>query len=143
MKPIISYLTITFVSLPFVATQVSAQDVLPFPEPGQASTTGKTLKDSKHQSNPPTYSDRTTSFVSATRPWSNFPGRTKGLKIPRSKDHTGSTPVPGTNNINKIKPFLGSMTTPKQASEVSVSESGPGCPAELYERAGVVRLTRI
>lgn len=49
MKPVISYLTITLVSLLFAASQVAAQDVLPFPEPGQASTTGKTLKDSKHQ----------------------------------------------------------------------------------------------
>ena len=30
-------------------TQLSAQDVLPFPEPASASVTGKTLKDSKHQ----------------------------------------------------------------------------------------------
>ena len=28
-------------------TQVSAQEVLPFPEPASASVTGKTLKDSK------------------------------------------------------------------------------------------------
>jgi arylsulfatase len=32
-----------------VTAQLSAQEVLPFPEPGSASTTGKTLKDSKHQ----------------------------------------------------------------------------------------------
>ena len=31
------------------ATQLSAQDVLPFPEPPSASIAGKTLKDSKHQ----------------------------------------------------------------------------------------------
>ena len=30
-------------------TQLSAQEVLPFPEPASASVTGKTLKDSKHQ----------------------------------------------------------------------------------------------
>jgi len=30
-------------------TQLSAQDVLPFPEPASASVTGKTLKESKHQ----------------------------------------------------------------------------------------------
>ena len=31
------------------AAPVSDGSVLPFPEPGQASVTGKTLKDSKHQ----------------------------------------------------------------------------------------------
>ena len=36
-------------SLMFATAQLSAQEVLPFPEPGSASTAGKTLKDSKHQ----------------------------------------------------------------------------------------------
>ena len=38
-----------FASLMFATAQLSAQDILPFPEPGSASTAGKTLKDSKHQ----------------------------------------------------------------------------------------------
>lgn len=37
------------VSLLCAWTQLSAQEVLPFPEPASASVTGKTLKDSKHQ----------------------------------------------------------------------------------------------
>ena len=41
--------TVCLVSLFFAWTQVSAQEVLPFPEPASASVTGKTLKDSKHQ----------------------------------------------------------------------------------------------
>ena len=32
-----------------VATQLPAQESLPFPEPSAASTAGKTLNDSKHQ----------------------------------------------------------------------------------------------
>ena len=40
---------IAAVSLLFYAGMVSAQDVLPFPEPPSASTAGKTLADSKHQ----------------------------------------------------------------------------------------------
>ncbi len=39
-------------AIPFLvlfAGSVAAQEVLPFPEPGSASTAGKTLKDSKHQ----------------------------------------------------------------------------------------------
>ena len=49
MKPIISFLMIFIAGFFCVTAQLSAQEVLPFPEPGSASTTGKTLKDSKHQ----------------------------------------------------------------------------------------------
>ena len=42
------FLTVA-VTLIFSASMVSAQDVLPFPEPPSASVAGKTLKDSKHQ----------------------------------------------------------------------------------------------
>jgi len=43
------HLTIVLFGLSGGITQLSAQDVLPFPEPVSASVTGKTLKDSKHQ----------------------------------------------------------------------------------------------
>ena len=49
MKPIINFPVIFLAGLFCVTAQLSAQEVLPFPEPGSASTTGKTLKDSKHQ----------------------------------------------------------------------------------------------
>jgi arylsulfatase len=49
MKPIVNSLVIFLAGLFCVTAQLSAQEVLPFPEPGSASTTGKTLKDSKHQ----------------------------------------------------------------------------------------------
>ena len=49
MKPVITSFVVFLASLFFLTTQLSAQEVLPFPEPGSASTTGKTLKDSKHQ----------------------------------------------------------------------------------------------
>ena len=47
MKLIISWIFLA--GLFCVTAQLSAQDVLPFPEPGSASTAGKTLNDSKHQ----------------------------------------------------------------------------------------------
>jgi len=40
---------IAVVTLMFCAGLVSAQEILPFPEPPSASVAGKTLKDSKHQ----------------------------------------------------------------------------------------------
>ncbi|MFK5854851.1 MAG: arylsulfatase [Bacteroidota bacterium] len=43
------HLTIGFVAFLLGATQLQAQETLPFPEPPSASTTGKTLADSKHQ----------------------------------------------------------------------------------------------
>ncbi|MFC1688199.1 arylsulfatase [Pseudomonadota bacterium] len=49
MKPIVNSFVIFLAGLFCVTAQLSAQEVLPFPEPGSASTTGKTLKDSKHQ----------------------------------------------------------------------------------------------
>ena len=49
MKPIVNSFVIFLASLFCVTAQLSAQEVLPFPEPGSASTAGKTLKDSKHQ----------------------------------------------------------------------------------------------
>jgi len=49
MKQKIAVCLIAAVTLIFSVSMVSAQDVLPFPEPVQASVTGKTLKDSKHQ----------------------------------------------------------------------------------------------
>ena len=56
MKTHVNFFAVCLVSLLFGVTQLSAQaaptsdgSVLPFPEPGQASVTGKTLKDSKHQ----------------------------------------------------------------------------------------------
>jgi len=49
MKTHTKFFAACLVGLLCVATQVSAQDVLPFPEPPSASTAGKTLKDSKHQ----------------------------------------------------------------------------------------------
>jgi arylsulfatase len=49
MKPIVNSLVIFLAGLFCVTAQLSAQEVLPFPEPGSASTAGKTLKDSKHQ----------------------------------------------------------------------------------------------
>jgi len=49
MKARVKRSVFIFASLMFATAQLSAQDVLPFPEPGSASTAGKTLKDSKHQ----------------------------------------------------------------------------------------------
>ena len=49
MKINTPFSTVWLVSLLFAWTQLSAQEVLPFPEPTSASVTGKTLKDSKHQ----------------------------------------------------------------------------------------------
>lgn len=49
MKPVITFIIVFLASLFSMTTQLSAQEVLPFPEPGSASTAGKTLKDSKHQ----------------------------------------------------------------------------------------------
>lgn len=49
MKTKKNYLTISVVALLLGATQLQAQEVLPFPEPPSASTAGKTLADSKHQ----------------------------------------------------------------------------------------------
>ena len=49
MKPIVNSLVIFVAGLFCVTAQLSAQEVLPFPEPGSASIAGKTLKDSKHQ----------------------------------------------------------------------------------------------
>ena len=49
MRSVISSFVIFIAGLFCVTAQLSAQEVLPFPEPGSASTTGKTLKDSKHQ----------------------------------------------------------------------------------------------
>jgi len=49
MKPIVISFVIFLAGLFCVTAQLSAQEVLPFPEPGSASTAGKTLKDSKHQ----------------------------------------------------------------------------------------------
>lgn len=49
MKTHAKFIATFLVGLLFVATQLPAQEVLPFPEPPSASTVGKTLKDSKHQ----------------------------------------------------------------------------------------------
>jgi len=49
MKSVFKTSAIFIAGLIFVTSQLSAQQVLPFPEPGSASTAGKTLKDSKHQ----------------------------------------------------------------------------------------------
>ena len=49
MKPIVNSFAVLLAGLFCVTAQLSAQEILPFPEPGSASTTGKTLKDSKHQ----------------------------------------------------------------------------------------------
>ena len=49
MKPTFNAFAVFLAGFFCVTAQLSAQEVLPFPEPGSASTTGKTLKDSKHQ----------------------------------------------------------------------------------------------
>ncbi|MCZ6617122.1 MAG: arylsulfatase [Gammaproteobacteria bacterium] len=49
MKTYATLVTVCVAGLLCAATQLSAQEVLPFPEPPSASTAGKTLKDSKHQ----------------------------------------------------------------------------------------------
>jgi len=49
MKAMNTIFTLSLAVSLFGATHLSAQDVLPFPEPASASITGKTLKDSKHQ----------------------------------------------------------------------------------------------
>jgi len=49
MKTSTNFLVVYLVGFILGATQLQAQEVLPFPEPPSASTTGKTLKDSKHQ----------------------------------------------------------------------------------------------
>lgn len=48
MKKFVNHLTIGLLII-MGTTQLTAQEILPFPEPGQASVTGKTLADSKHQ----------------------------------------------------------------------------------------------
>ncbi|MDX2456558.1 MAG: hypothetical protein QNL87_03535, partial [Gammaproteobacteria bacterium] len=50
MKTHTNFFVVCLVGLLLGATQLQAQDVLPFPETPTASTTGKTLADSKHQS---------------------------------------------------------------------------------------------
>ena len=49
MKTYTTFFTICLAVLLCIPLQLSAQEVLPFPEPPSASTAGKTLKDSKHQ----------------------------------------------------------------------------------------------
>jgi arylsulfatase len=49
MKRKYTFCLTVVVTLIFSVSMVSAQDVLPFPEPSSASVAGKTLKDSKHQ----------------------------------------------------------------------------------------------
>ena len=49
MKKQTNLFTVYVIALLLVVTQLQAQEVLPFPEPSSASTTGKTLADSKHQ----------------------------------------------------------------------------------------------
>ena len=49
MKRIVTSLIVVMASMSLPMTELSAQEVLPFPEPESASTAGKTLKDSKHQ----------------------------------------------------------------------------------------------
>jgi arylsulfatase len=49
MRKYTNYFTVCLVALLLVVSQLSAQEVLPFPEPQSASTAGKTLADSKHQ----------------------------------------------------------------------------------------------
>jgi len=50
MKTHTNFFTVCLIGLLLGVTQLQAQEVLPFPEPPSASTTGKTLADSKHQS---------------------------------------------------------------------------------------------
>ena len=49
MKTPTNFLTLFLIGLLLGTTQLQAQDTLPFREPPSASTTGKTLADSKHQ----------------------------------------------------------------------------------------------